>query len=327
MLSHRHDLMYGDIKLFSGTSCEPLAQKVSDYIGILLCGRKIIDFPNENLFIQLNGSVRGQDCYVIQTTSRPVHRNLMEMLILIQTLKLDSAARITAVIPYLCYARSDKKDQPRVPITAKLIADMIEVAGADRYIMVDLHAGQIQGFFNIPGDALTAYHQMTLNLRDLKKDMVNPVVVATDLGFAKRARNIAEKLDIPLALIEKRRIGNDSKAEALTLVGDVAGHDAILVDDEIDTGGSMVNAISLIKKLGARDVYVNFVHPVFSANAAQRLAETEAKMFITTDTIPIPQESINLLGDRLKILSVSQLLGEVIHRANRGVSVGSMFNE
>ena len=252
---------------------------------------------------------------------------MMEMLILIQTLKLDSAARITAVIPYLCYARSDKKDQPRVPITAKLIADMIEVAGADRYIMVDLHAGQIQGFFNIPGDALTAYHQMTLNLRDLKKDMVNPVVVATDLGFAKRARNIAEKLDIPLALIEKRRIGNDSKAEALTLVGDVAGHDAILVDDEIDTGGSMVNAISLIKKLGARDVYVNFVHPVFSANAAQRLAETEAKMFITTDTIPIPQESINLLGDRLKILSVSQLLGEVIHRANRGVSVGSMFNE
>lgn len=327
MLNHRHDLMYGDIKLFSGTSCEPLAQKISDYIGIPLCGRKIIDFPNENLFIQLNGSVRGQDCYVLQTTSRPVHRNLMEMLILIQTLKLDSAARITAVVPYLCYARSDKKDQPRVPITAKLVADMIEVAGADRYIMVDLHAGQIQGFFNIPGDALTAYHQMTLNLRDLKKDMVNPVVVATDLGFAKRARNIAEKLDIPLALIEKRRIGNDSKAEALTLVGDVAGRDAILVDDEIDTGGSMVNAISLIKRLGARDVYVNFVHPVFSANAVQRLAETEAKMFITTDTIPIPQESINLLGDRLKILSVSQLLGEVIHRANRGVSVGSMFNE
>lgn len=327
MLSHRHDLMYGDIKLFSGTSCEPLAQKVADYIGIPLCGRKIIDFPNENLFVQLNGSVRGQDCYVLQTTSRPVHRNLMEMLILIQTLKLDSAARITAVIPYLCYARSDKKDQPRVPITAKLVADMIEVAGADRYIMVDLHAGQIQGFFNIPGDALTAYHQMTLNLRDLKKDMVSPVVVATDLGFAKRARNIAEKLDIPLALIEKRRIGNDSKAEALTLVGDVAGRDAILVDDEIDTGGSMVNAINLIKRLGARDVYVNFVHPVFSANAVQRLAETEAKMFITTDTIPIPQESINLLGDRLKILSVSQLLGEVIHRANRGVSVGSMFNE
>lgn len=327
MLNHRHDLMYGDIKLFSGTSCEPLAQKIADYIGIPLCERKIIEFANENLFVQLGGSVRGQDCYVIQTTSRPVHRNLMELLILIQTLKLDSAARITAVVPYFCYARSDKKDQPRVPITAKLVADMIEVAGADRYILVDLHAGQIQGFFNIPGDALTAYHQMILNLRDLKKNMINPVVVSTDLGFAKRARNIAAKLETPLAFIEKRRTGNDSSTEALTVIGEVEKRDVILVDDEIDTGSSMVNAINLCKKLGARDIYVNFVHPVFSANAVQRLADAPAKLYITTDTIPIPQESMDLLGDRLMILSVSQLLGEVIHRANRGVSVGSMFNE
>ncbi len=327
MLNHRHDLMYGDIKLFSGTSCEPLSQKIADYIGIPLCGRKIIEFANENLFVQLQGSVRGQDCYVIQSTSRPVHRNLMEMLILIQTLKLDSAARITAVIPYYCYARSDKKDQPRVPITAKLVADMIEVAGADRYIMVDLHAGQIQGFFNIPGDALTAYHQMISYLKDLKQNMVNPVVVSTDLGFAKRARNIAEKLKTPLAFIEKRRMSNDGKSDALTIIGDVEGRDVILVDDEVDTGNSIINAIYLNKQLGARDVYVNFVHPVFSADAAQRLAEAPVKMFITTDTIPIPEASLNLLGDRLKILSVSQLLGEVIYRANRGISVGSMFNE
>lgn len=327
MLSHRHDLMYGDIKLFSGTSCEPLSQKIADYLGVPLCGRQIIQFPNENLFVQLKSSVRGQDCYVIQTTSRPVHTNLMELLILIQTLRLDSAARITAVIPYLCYARSDKKDQPRVPITARLIADFIEVAGADRYMMVDVHAGQIQGFFSIPGDALTAYHKMLEYLAELKVNMIDPVVVSTDLGFAKRARNIAAKLDVPLAFIEKRRSGNDAKAEALTIIGEVESRDVILVDDEIDTGGSMVNAINLVKKLGAKDIYVNFVHPVFSGNAVEKLVAAPVKKYITTDTIPIPEASIKLLGDRLTILSVSDLLGEVIARANRGVSVGAMFNE
>ncbi len=327
MLSHRHDLMYGEIKLFSGTSCEPLSEKIADYIGIPLCGRRITQFANENLFVQLKGSVRGQDCYVVQTTSRPVHRNLMELLILLQTLRLDSAARITAVIPYMCYARSDKKDQPRVPITAKLVADMIEVAGADRYIICDLHAGQIQGFFSIPGDALTAYHNMIANLLELKKTMCDPVVLSTDLGFAKRARNIAAKLDTPLAFIEKRRMSNDGNAEALTVIGDVQNRDVILVDDEIDTGGSIVNAINLAKKMGARDVYVNFVHPVFSPNAVDRMVATSAKLFITTDTIPIPEESLKKFGDRISILTVSQLLGEVIHRANRGISVGSMFNE
>ncbi len=327
MLNHRHDLMYGDIKLFSGTSCEPLSQKIADYLGVPLCGRTITQFPNENLFVQLKSSVRGQDCYVIQTTSRPVHRNLMELLILIQTLRLDSAARITAVIPYLCYARSDKKDQPRVPITARLIADFLEVAGADRYMMVDVHAGQIQGFFSIPGDALTAYHKMIKYLTTLKPKMQDPVVVSTDLGFAKRARNIAAKLDIPLAFIEKRRVANDSKAEALAIIGDVKNKDVILVDDEIDTGGSMVNAINLVTKMGAKDVYVNFVHSVFSNDAAQRLVATDVKEFITTDTIPIPEASIKLFGNRLTILSISDLLGEVIARTNRGISVGAMFNE
>lgn len=327
MLNHRHDLMYGDVKIFSGTSCEPLSEKVANYLGTELCSREIIEFPNENLFVQLGGSVRGQDCYVIQTTSRPVHRNLMELLILMQTLRLDSAARITAVIPYLCYARSDKKDQPRVPITARLVADLIEVAGADRYMMVDVHAGQIQGFFGIPGDMLTAYHMMDENLKKKKPEMHDPVVVSTDLGFAKRARNIAVSLDTPLAFIEKRRTGNDSKAKALSVIGDIEGHDAILVDDEVDTGGSICNAVNLLKEYGARDVYVNFVHPVFSRDCAEKLAALPVKEFITTDTIPIPEASMNLFGGRLSILSVSSLLGEVISRANRGVSVGSIFNE
>ncbi len=327
MVNHRHELMYGEIKLFSGTSCEPLSCKIANYLGVPLCGRDIIEFPNENLFVQLHGSVRGQDCYAIQTTSRPVHRNLMELLILMQTLRLDSAARITAVVPYMCYARSDKKDQPRIPITARLVADMIEVAGADRYMMVDVHAGQIQGFFSIPGDMLTAYHIMGDNFKRLMPSMKDPVVVSADLGFAKRARNLAVDLNAPLAFIEKRRTGNDSKADALNIIGDVAGHDAIIVDDEVDTGGSIVKDVELCKKMGALDVYCNFVHPVFSKDAVDRLVASQVKHFYTTDTIPISDQDLAKFGDRMTILTVSNLLAEVISRANHGVSVGSMFNE
>ena len=327
MLMTRHDLMYGDIKLFSGTSNQGLSQGIASYLNTTLCPVTIKEFKNENLFVQLGCSVRGQDCYAIQTTSAPVHRNLMELLMLIQALRLDSAARITAVIPYLCYARSDKKDQPRIPITARLVTDMIEVAGADRYMCVDLHAGQIQGFFGIPGDALTAYHKMVENLKSMMKTMKDPVVVSTDLGFAKRARNFAERLHTPLAFIEKRRIGNNDGTEALSIIGEVNGHDVILADDEIDTGGSMCNAIELVRKLGARDVYVNFVHPILSGNAAERLGALDVKRFITTDTVAIPDEKKAFFGDRLQVLTMSYLLGEVISRANRGVSVGSMFNE
>ena len=326
-MQHRHDLMYGHVKLFSGTGNLPLAEKVGQYLGTGLSEREIIEFPNENLFVQLSGSVRGQDCYVIQSTSRPVHRNLMELLILMQTLRLDSAARVTAVIPYMCYARSDKKDQPRVPITARLVADMIECAGADRYIAVDLHAGQIQGFFNIPGDVITSYHHLTQNLLDRLHEMHDPVVVSADLGFAKRARNVAQQLNLPLAFVEKRRTGNDAKASALSVIGDVDGHDAILVDDEVDTGGSMCNAINILKDRGAHEVYVNFVHPVFSANCVDKLLAAPAKEYITTDSIPISEETAARFGDRLSIVSISSLLGEVIHRANHGISVGSLFNE
>src|SRR5689334_11589297 len=230
--------VYGGIKLFGGSGSPQLAENIAEYLGLPLSGREVIDFPNENIFIKLKGSVRGQDVYVIQTTSSPVHRNLMELLIMIQTLRLDSAARITAVVPYLCYGRSDKKDQPRVPITARLVADMIERAGADRYMTVDPHAGQIQGFFSIPGDVLTASHMISAYIHNhLLEGMHNPVVVATDLGFAKKGRNYALDLDVPIAFIEKRRSGNDANAEALTLIGDVTDRDVIIVDDEVDTGG------------------------------------------------------------------------------------------
>lgn len=326
--SARHDRMkYGDIKLYAGTSHPDLAAKIAAHMGLTLCDREIFPFPNDNLFVQLHSSVRGQDCYVIQTTSAPVHRNLMELLILIQTLRLDSAARITAVVPYLCYARSDKKDQPRIPITARLVADMIEVAGADRYMFLDLHAGQIQGFFSIPGDVLTAFYTLIDYLKAKKTKMERPVVVTADLGFAKKARNFAVSMDVPLAFIEKRRVSNDAKAEALTLIGDVNGRDVVIVDDEVDTGGSMVQAVNLAKQNGARNVYMVFVHPVFSANAADRLAALPVTEFITTDTIPVPAEKQAQFNGRLTILSIAPLLGEVILRANEGRSVGELFNE
>src|SRR5215207_10911129 len=240
--------MYGDIKLYAGSGSPDLAQKSAEYLDQHLGPREIIQFPNENIFVKLNNSARGKDVYVIQTTSSPVHYNLMELLIMIQTVRMDSAARITAVVPYLCYGRSDKKDQPRVPITARLVADMIEIAGADRYMTFDPHAGHLQGFFSIPGDVLTASHMISDYIRDhLRAEMLDPVVVATDLGFAKKGRNYALDLDVPIAFIEKRRSGNDANAEALTLIGDVKGHDVIIVDDEVDTGGSIAQAVDVVK--------------------------------------------------------------------------------
>jgi ribose-phosphate pyrophosphokinase len=266
--------------------------------------------------------------FVIQTTSTPVHYNLMELLIMIQTLRLDSAARITAVVPYLCYGRSDKKDQPRVPITARLVADMLEVAGADRYITLDPHAGQVQGFFSIPGDVLTTSHLITDYInRNVRPALKDPVVVATDLGFAKKARNYAADMSMPVAFVEKRRTGNDSTAEALTLIGEVRDCDVVIVDDEVDTAGSISQAVEVARQNGARDVYLAFVHAVMSRDGAERLASLPIKRVITTDTVPIPPEKRMLLEGRLTVLSVAELLGEVILRAHEGRSVGEMFNE
>jgi ribose-phosphate pyrophosphokinase len=326
---HQHDIkMYGEIKLYAGSGSPDLAQKIADYLDQKLSPREVIQFPNENIFVKLKSSARGQDVYVIQTTSSPVHYNLMELLIMIQTLRLDSAARITAVVPYLCYGRSDKKDQPRVPITARLVADMIESAGADRYMTFDPHAGQIQGFFSIPGDVLTASHMISNYFqRKLILEMKEPVVVATDLGFAKKGRNYALDLDLPIAFIEKRRSGNDGKTEALTLIGDVQGRDVIIVDDEVDTGGSIAQAVNVVRDNGAQDIYLAFIHPLFSNDAAQRLADLEIKHIITTDTVPIPPDKMEPLEGRVTVLSIAPMLGEVIRRAHEGRSVGEMFNE
>lgn len=319
--------MYGDIKLYAGTACPELATQISEYLGVPLSGRDVIDFPNENLFVKLHSSVREQDVYVIQTTCSPVHRNLMELLIMLQTLRLDSAGRVTAVVPYLTYGRSDKKDQPRVPITARLIADLIEVAGADRYMTLDLHAGQIQGFFSIPGDVLTAFHILVDHVSQLRPKLHDPVVVTADLGFAKKGRNFAEKIQASMAFIEKIRPGNAGEAEAMTIIGDVKGRDVLIVDDEVDTGGSVIEAVNIVKSHGAKKVYLVFVHPVLSPPAVERLAELPVTEIIATDTIPISPENKKILGDRLTILSVSSLLGEVIRRAHEGRSVGEMFNE
>jgi ribose-phosphate pyrophosphokinase len=316
--------MYGQIKLFSGTSCPGLASEIAAYLGLSLSGRDVIKFPNENIFTRLHASVRGQDCYVVQTTSTPVSDNLLELLIMVQTLKLDSAGRITVVVPYLAYARSDKKDQPRVPITARLVADMIEVAGADRYITMDLHAGQIQGFFSIPGDVLTAFHILTDYFVEIRPQLKDPVIVTADLGFAKKGRNFAAKLNCNMAFVEKRRAGNDATAHALTVIGDVQDRDVIIVDDEVDTAGSITQAVNIVKEHGARDIYLSFVHPVLSHPAIERLRSTPIKEIITTNTIPLPPEK---LLPNMKILSVASLLGEVIKRAHEGRSVGEMFNE
>jgi ribose-phosphate pyrophosphokinase len=310
--------MHGITKLFSGTGCPDLAEEISEYLGVPLSGRDIVQFPNENIFVRLDESIRGQDVFLIQTTSSPVNYNIMELLIFLDALRRASPDRITAVIPYLAYARSDKKDQPRVPITARLVADMIGIAGADRYVTLDLHADQIQGFFSIPGDALTAFSILSDHFRD--KQLEKAVVVAADLGFAKKTRNLAAELDLPLALIEKRRVAMDT--EALTLVGEVEGHDVIVVDDEVDTGGTIVNAVNIVKEHGARDIYLCFAHAVFSPPAVERLRTLPVKEIVTTNSVPIPPEK---RLPNLTILSVANLLGEVILRVHEGRSVGEVF--
>ncbi|MFQ5399075.1 MAG: ribose-phosphate diphosphokinase [Anaerolineae bacterium] len=311
----------GEIKLFAGSGCPELARRISEYIGIPLSEWDIVEFPNDNLMVRLHGSVRGQDVYVIQSHARPVHRNIMEMLIAVDCLKRDSAGRITVVVPYMAYSQSDKKDQPRVPIAARLLADMIEVAGTDRWMTIDLHAGQIQGFYKIPGDSLTAFHILVDYFR--KKEL-DAVVVTPDLGFAKRGRNYAAELHLPLAFVEKRRIGNEMGREALSLIGNVNDKDVIIVDDLVDTAGSIEQAVKLVKSCGARDVYVSFTHPVLSGPAVERLGRLPIKELVTTDTLPIPPEK---MLPNCTVLSVAELLGEVIIRSHEGRSVGELFNE
>ena len=314
--------MYGELAIFGGSGNPALTQEICDYLQVPLSQADIIDFPDENIFIRLRQSVRARDVFLIQPTCSPVNRNVMELLIMIDTLKRASAGRITAVIPYYSYGRSDKKDQPRVPITARLIADLITVAGADRWMTIDLHAGQIQGFFSIPGDEITAFNLLSDHL--IKKNIPDAVVVAADLGFAKKGRNFAEKLGLPLAFVEKRRSLTDASSEALTLIGDVRNKNVIIVDDEVDTAGSLMEAVTIVKHYGARDIYASFTHPIFSPPAVERLRECEIKETVTTDTVPIPPEK---MLPNITILSVAPLLGEVIRRVHLGISVGEYMKD
>ncbi|MGD2103614.1 MAG: ribose-phosphate pyrophosphokinase [Anaerolineae bacterium] len=309
---------HGTIKLFSGSGSQELAEEISQYLGVPLSPREIIQFPNENIFVRLGESIRGQDVFLVQTMAPPVSHNIIELLIFLDALKRASPDRVTAVIPYFAYARSDKKDQPRVPITARLMADVIGAAGADRYMTLDLHADQIQGFFSIPGDALTCFSILSDYLRE--KDLEDAVVVAADLGFAKKSRNLAAELDMPLALVEKRRVSVDT--EALTLVGDVDGHDVVIVDDEIDTAGTMVNAVNIVREQGARDIYLCSAHALFSPPAVERLQGLPIKEIVTTNSVNLPPEK---RLPNLTVLSVADLLGEVIQRVHEGRSVGEIF--
>jgi len=312
--------VFDELKVFSGNAHLDLARKVCEYLGIPLGQLEVFEFSNENIFVRILENVRQRDVFVVQPISTPVNKNLVELLIIMDAMKRASAGRITAVMPYYGYSRTDKKDQPRVPITARLVADLITVSGANRVLTVDLHAGQIQGFFNIPVDELTALY--TLSDYFMEKRLKNLVVVATDVGIAKRARDVAARLDVPLAIVEKRRVGNADKSETLTVIGDVSNRRVLLVDDEVDTGGSITNAARALKEHGAIDIYACCTHPILSGPGVQRIAESVLEELVVTDTVPVPEEK---MVDKITVLSLSSLIGEAIHRIHAGLSVGAMF--
>jgi ribose-phosphate pyrophosphokinase len=311
-----------ELKVFTGNTHPNLAQAVADYLGIPLGRCEVFDFSNENTFVRILDNVRQRDAFVIQPISSPVNNSLVELLIMIDALKRASAERITAVVPYYGYGRTDKKDQPRVPITARLVADLLTVAGANRLLTVDLHAEQIQGFFNIPVDELTALYILSDYVKN--KNIDNLVVVATDIGISKRARDFAEKLNAPLAIMEKRRIGNLDQTETLNIIGEVKDKIALTVDDEIDTAGSLTSVISALEKHGVQEIYSCCTHPVFSGKAIQRIASSSVKEVIVANTIPVRDEK---KLDKITVLSIAPLLGEAIHRIHTGLSIGAMFEQ
>ena len=309
-----------ELQVFTGNAHPTLAQEITDYLDIPLGKCEVFQFTNENTFVRILENVRQRDTFVVQPLSSPVNSNLVELLIMLDALKRASAGRITAVIPYYGYGRTDKKDQPRVPITARLVADLLTVAGANRLLTVDLHAAQIQGFFNIPVDELTALYLLGNYFAEKKIDDL--VVVATDIGVTKRARDLAAKLNAPLAIMEKRRIGNDDSTEALNVIGEVKGKVALTVDDEIDTAGSLVGVVSALKERGVQKVFACCTHPIFSGQAIQRIAACPVEEVVVTDTVPVRDGK---LSDKIKVLSLAPLLGEAIHRIHTGLSIGAMF--
>lgn len=309
-----------NMTIFSGRANLPLAEDTARVLDVALGRIDIFEFSNENLFVKIDESVRENDVFLIQSFASPVNTSIMELLIMIDAAKRASAHRITAVVPYYAYGRSDKKDQPRVPITSRLIADLITVAGADRVLSIDLHAGQIQGFFNIPVDELTAMYLLADHFIHMR--IPDRVVVSTDIGNAKRARNFAELLDAPLAIVEKRRSGNSGRSEVLNVIGDVAGMNAILIDDEIDTAGSITQAANTVLAGGAKTIYACCSHAVLSGPAIQRLKDSPIRELVTTDTVPLtPEKRL----PNITVLSVAPMLAETIARIHTGRSIGALF--
>ena len=313
--------MYADeFSIYAGNANKPLAKQITRYLRTQLGKAEVFKFANDNIFVRVMENVREQDVFLVQPTCRPVNDSVMELLIMIDAFKRASAGRITAVMPYYAYGRSDKKDQPRVPITARLIADMLTVAGADRVLTMDLHQGQIQGFFSIPVDELTAVNILSRYIRD--KNLPD-IVVVSELGFAKKARNFAEILQAPLAIVEKRRVGNEDKTELMNIIGEVAGKTAVIIDDEIDTAGSLMEAVSALVSEGAGAIYSCATHGVFSGAALERIHASPITEVIVTDTIPqLPGAN----RDRITVLSIAPLFGEAIKRIHRGESVGALFS-
>lgn len=350
--------LYGPLAIFSGTANPELAQQIADRLDKPLGSVTIRQFANENVFAKLEESVRGKDVFLIQPTCAglryrkhragkceiepelvaqlspdeyepvpaSVNDNILELLVLLDTLRRDSAGRLTAVIPYFAYGRTDKKDQPRVPITARLMADVIGTAGATRFLVIDLHAGQIQGFFDIPGDELTARHILVDYFR--KKAIPDAVVIAPDIGASRRARNFAEDLDLPLAIIEKRRQADGRDTQQLNLIGHVENRNAIIFDDEIDTGGTICKAAQFVRARGVHDVYACATHALLSPPpGVENLRAANLTELVVTNTVYISPEKIQALQPFLRVLSVADLLAEVIRRIHLGISVGELFNE
>ena len=312
----RHD----ELRVFSGTAHTSLALEVCNYLHLVPGELKVFKFSNDNTFVQILENIRQKDVFLIQPFAYPVNDHIMELLIMLDAAKRASAGRITAVIPYYAYGRTDKKDQPRVPITARLVADLLSVAGADRVLTIDLHAGQIQGFFNNPVDELTALPILARYFRE--KALENLVVVAVDIGISKRARDMATRLHVPLAIIEKRRTDGGLTPLSLNVIGDVKGKIALTFDDEIDTAGSLLAAVEALQVAGVTDVYSCCTHPVLSGPGVERVENSPIKELVVTDTLPVPEGGRN---GKITVLSIATLLGEAIRRIHEGRSVGAMF--
>ena len=313
--------LYQELKVFTGNAHPALASDICEYLEKPVGQCQVFEFSNENIFVRFLENIRARDVFLVQPIAFPVNTRLMELFIMIDAAKRASAGRITAVVPYYAYGRSDKKDQPRVPITARLIANFLETAGADRLLTVDLHAGQIQGFFNIQVDELTALSILAGHFRQRGDGQV---VVAPDLGAAKRARNFAQILNAPLALMEKRRLGNDDQAKVINVIGEVKGLRAVIVDDEIHTAGTLMEAMDTLLEAGVTEVSACCTHPVLSGSAVERLEKSPIKELVFTDTIPLsPEKRL----PKFKVLSVAPLLGEAIRRIHTGQSVGALFDE